>query len=100
MLGGVDRWVGWGMKQLTLATVGFEQYAKTTRRGGFLAGMGRAGAGAGRGWGGGALCVGGGGAAGRGGGGGGGCGTRSIRSPKMPARQSGSSGCCASISCS
>ena len=29
-------WVG-GMKQLTLATVGFERYAKTTRRAAFLA---------------------------------------------------------------
>jgi transposase, IS5 family len=38
--GGVDcrAWVG-GMKQLTLATVGFERYAKTTRRAVFLAEM-------------------------------------------------------------
>src|SRR3954447_20070910 len=33
--------MGWGMKQLTLATVGFERYAKTTRRGAFLAEMER-----------------------------------------------------------
>ena len=33
--------VGWGMKQLTLATVGFERYAKTTRRAAFLAEMER-----------------------------------------------------------
>src|SRR4029077_10796940 len=32
--------MGWGMKQLTLATVGFERYAQTTRRGGFLGGPG------------------------------------------------------------
>ena len=40
MLGGVDwcAWVG-GMKQLTLATAGFERYAKTTRRAVFLAEM-------------------------------------------------------------
>src|SRR5437762_2870598 len=31
------------MKQLTLAAVGFERYAKTTRRAGFLAEMGRVG---------------------------------------------------------
>src|ERR1700758_2621716 len=31
--------MGWGMKQLTLATVGFERYAKTTRRAAFLAEM-------------------------------------------------------------
>jgi IS5 family transposase len=31
----------WGMKQLTLATTGFERYAKTTRRATFLAEMGR-----------------------------------------------------------
>ena len=36
MLGGVDRSVGLGMKQLTLAAVGFERYAKTTRRAAFL----------------------------------------------------------------
>src|SRR5215469_1395197 len=42
MFGGVDwwAWVG-GMKQLTLATVGFERYAKTTRRAAFLAEMER-----------------------------------------------------------
>jgi hypothetical protein len=42
MFGGVDwcAWVG-GMKQLTLATVGFERYAKTTRRVAFLAEMER-----------------------------------------------------------
>ena len=33
--------VGWGMKQLTLATTGFERYAKTTRRAPFLAEMER-----------------------------------------------------------
>ena len=33
--------VGWGMKQLTLAAVGFERYAKTTRRAAFLAEMER-----------------------------------------------------------
>src|SRR5947207_15699276 len=33
--------MGWGMKQLTLATVGFERYAKTTRRAAFLAEMER-----------------------------------------------------------
>src|SRR5215472_9146459 len=39
---GVDvrAWVG-GMKQLTLAVVGFERYAKTSRRAVFLAGMER-----------------------------------------------------------
>jgi IS5 family transposase len=31
----------WGRKQLTLATVGFERYGKTTRRAAFLAKMGR-----------------------------------------------------------
>ena len=31
--------MGWGMKQLTLAAVGFERYAKTTRRAAFLAEM-------------------------------------------------------------
>jgi transposase, IS5 family len=42
MFGGVDWWaVGWGMKQLTLATTGFERYAKTTRRAAFLAEMER-----------------------------------------------------------
>src|SRR5947207_14293763 len=41
MRGGVAvRW-GWGMKQLTLAAVGFERYAKTTRRAAFLAEMER-----------------------------------------------------------
>jgi transposase, IS5 family len=42
MFGGVDwcAWVG-GMKQLTLATVGFARYAKTTRRAAFLAEMER-----------------------------------------------------------
>jgi hypothetical protein len=39
--GGVDWCVGWGMKQLTLAAVGFERYAKTTRRAAFLAEMER-----------------------------------------------------------
>ena len=29
--------MGWGMKQLTLATVGFERYAKPSRRAAFLA---------------------------------------------------------------
>jgi hypothetical protein len=29
--------MGWEMKQLTLATAGFERYAKTTRRAAFLA---------------------------------------------------------------
>ena len=33
--------LGRGMKQLTLAAVGFERYAKTTRRGAFLAEMER-----------------------------------------------------------
>ena len=33
--------MGWGMKQLTLATAGFERYAKTTRRAAFLAEMER-----------------------------------------------------------
>src|SRR3984893_11175445 len=33
--------LGWGMKQLTLAAVGFERYAKTTRRAAFLAEMER-----------------------------------------------------------
>ena len=33
--------MGWGMKQLTLATVGFERYAKLTRRAAFLAEMER-----------------------------------------------------------
>ena len=32
---------GWGMKQLTLAAVGFERYAKTTRRAAFLGEMER-----------------------------------------------------------
>jgi hypothetical protein len=36
MFGGVDWCVWGGMKQLTLATVGFERYAKTTRRAAFL----------------------------------------------------------------
>ena len=40
IFGGVDwcAWVG-GMKQLTLATAGFDRYAKTTRRAAFLAEM-------------------------------------------------------------
>jgi IS5 family transposase len=33
--------MGWGMKQLTLATAGFDRYAKTTRRAVFLAEMER-----------------------------------------------------------
>jgi IS5 family transposase len=33
--------LGWGMNQLTLATVGFEHYAKTARRAAFLAEMER-----------------------------------------------------------
>jgi len=33
--------MGWGMKQLTLATVGFERYAKPTRRAAFLVEMER-----------------------------------------------------------
>jgi hypothetical protein len=33
--------VGWGVKHLTLATVGFERYAKTTRRAAFLDEMDR-----------------------------------------------------------
>src|SRR5438132_6913797 len=33
--------MGWGMKQLTLAAVGFERYAKTTRRAEFLSEMER-----------------------------------------------------------
>src|SRR5215469_8567419 len=41
ILGGVDRYVGWGMKQLTLGAVGFERYARTTRRAAFLAEMDR-----------------------------------------------------------
>jgi hypothetical protein len=32
---------GWGMKQLTLASVGFDRYAKTPRRAAFLAEMER-----------------------------------------------------------
>src|ERR1700746_389071 len=40
------------MKQLTLATAGFERYAKTTRRGGFLAGVGTVWRGGGAGGGG------------------------------------------------
>jgi transposase, IS5 family len=39
MVGGVDWCVGLGMRQLTLAAVGFERYAKTTRRAAFLAEM-------------------------------------------------------------
>src|SRR5215469_9324048 len=35
----VDCCIGLGVKQLTLATVGFERYAKTTRRAAFLAEM-------------------------------------------------------------
>ena len=41
MSGGVGAALGRGMKQLTLAVVGFERYAKTTRRAGFLAEMER-----------------------------------------------------------
>ena len=42
MLAGVDLvCMGWGMKQLTLATTGFDRYAKTTRRAAFLAEMER-----------------------------------------------------------
>src|SRR5438477_12658603 len=41
MSGGVDAALGRGMKQLTLAAVGFERYAKTTRRAAFLAEMER-----------------------------------------------------------
>src|ERR1700752_1030265 len=37
MSGGGDCCIGSGMKQLTLAAVGFERYAKTTRRAAFLA---------------------------------------------------------------
>ena len=37
MSGGWIAALGRGMKQLTLATVGFERYAKTTRRAAFLA---------------------------------------------------------------
>ena len=33
--------MGWGMKQLTLAAIGFERYAKTTRRAAFLVEMER-----------------------------------------------------------
>ena len=33
--------MGWGMKQLTLATAVFERYTKTTRRAAFLAEMER-----------------------------------------------------------
>ena len=33
--------MGWGMKQLTLSSTGFERYAKTTRRAVFLAEMDR-----------------------------------------------------------
>ena len=36
-----ERMLSRGMKQLTLAAVGFERYAKTTRRAGFLAEMER-----------------------------------------------------------
>jgi hypothetical protein len=66
------------MKQLTLAAVGFERYAKTTRRAAFLAEMERVVP-----WS--TLCV-------------------LIEAFYKPgngrARRSGSSGCCASISCS
>jgi transposase, IS5 family len=41
MLGGMIGAQGWKMQQLTLATVGFERYAKTTRRATFLAEMER-----------------------------------------------------------
>jgi transposase, IS5 family len=42
MFGGVDLMrMGWGMKQLTLATAGFDRYAKTTRRTVFLGEMER-----------------------------------------------------------
>ena len=41
MFGGVDWRVVGGMKQLTLATAGFERYAKRTRRAVFLAEMER-----------------------------------------------------------
>ena len=41
MLGGVDVRFGWGMRQLTLAAVGFERYAKTPRRAASLAEMER-----------------------------------------------------------
>src|SRR5438046_3015085 len=41
MPGGVDWCGGWGMKRLRLAAVGFERYAKTTRRATFLAEMER-----------------------------------------------------------
>src|ERR1700756_2440748 len=41
MSGGGDCYIGSGMKQLTLAAVGFERYAKTTRRAAFLAEMER-----------------------------------------------------------
>src|SRR5437868_9482953 len=41
MSGGVDCCIRSGMKQLTLAAVGFERYAKTTRRAAFLAEMER-----------------------------------------------------------
>jgi transposase, IS5 family len=42
MLGGVDLVrMGWGMKQLTLATAGFDRYARTTRRATFLGEMER-----------------------------------------------------------
>jgi transposase, IS5 family len=33
--------MGWGMKPLTLATAGFDRYAKTTRRVAFLGEMER-----------------------------------------------------------
>ena len=41
MVIGTDWCIGLGMKQLTLATVGFERYAKTTRRAAFLGEMER-----------------------------------------------------------
>src|ERR1700756_4434493 len=41
MSGGGDCYIGRGMKQLTLAAVGFERYAKTTRRAAFLGEMER-----------------------------------------------------------
>src|SRR5437868_13022672 len=41
MSDGVDAALGRGMKQLTLAAVGFERYAKTTRRAAFLVEMER-----------------------------------------------------------
>ena len=69
--------VGWGMKQLTLATEEFERYAKATRRAAFLDEMDRVVP-----WP--ALCR---------------LIDRSIGNRVMAARRLASSGCCTSIFC-